>query len=475
MSFDCNHTTYHHPYCNTDFFCLSLALTVDKVPVGTKKGGRLLQPPTPIIRARNWPTLEIKKTTLEDLSAADTGEDYEEEEAVPATTSAPAWEDDDFAMGDADGAGVAGGDDDFDMGGDDDMGWGDDLDDLGDEFAQETPKAAPVDEMAGLNEISDDAGFQMPPPGRPAASCWASNSSHAADHMAAGGASSAMQLLHRQIAASDFANLKGSMLSCYLGSTVSLPGIPGSGSITIPLMRNDASGHPGNDSLPRMSSNVKSLALGIRQGYRFFQTGKFNEAKQTFSDVLSQIPLTIADNAAEANEMKDMLEICREYITAIRIKGAMAEAGDDPVRSTELAALFTHCNLQPAHLLLALRSAMGTSFKHKNYIVAASFARRLLELPDMRSERNADLRVKATKVLQKSEQMARNEHTLNYNENAQFTIDCKDFVPIYSGEESVKCSYSGSAYKGTDMKGKVDLTDGFCTIGIDTIGLVTGK
>merc|ERR1719162_1084773 len=39
---------------------------MDKVPVGTKKSGRLLQPPTPIVRAGNWPTLEIKKTTLED-------------------------------------------------------------------------------------------------------------------------------------------------------------------------------------------------------------------------------------------------------------------------------------------------------------------------------------------------------------------------------------------------------------------------
>ena len=78
-------------------------------------------------------------------------------------------------------------------------------------------------------------------------------------------------------------------------------------------------------------------------------------------------------------------------------------------------------------------------------------------------------------MLQKSEQMARNEHTLNYNENAAFTIDCKDFVPIYAGEESVKCSYSGSTYKGTEMKGQVDLSDGFCTIGVETIGLVTGK
>jgi len=448
---------------------------MEKVPVGTKKGGRLLQPPTPIVRASNWPTLEIKKTTLEDLSAADVGDEYEEEApaAVAADTGASAgaaaW-DDDFGMEDA---GVGGGED-FDLGDDDDMGWGDDLDGLGDIGGDEV-KPDQVDDMAAFNEISGDIGFQMPPAGRPPAGCWAANSSHAADHMAAGGASSAMQLLHRQIAASDFSNLKGSMLGCYLGSTVSLPGVPGSGSMIVPLMRNDATGHPGNDSLPRTSSTIRSLVADVRMGYKYFQTGKFNEAKNAFTEVLSQIPLTVTDNRSQANEIKEMLEICREYITAIRLKEAITAAGADPVRSTELSAYFTHCNLQPVHLLLALRSAMGTAFKHKNFIVAASFARRLLELPDMRSERNADLRMKATKVLQRSEQMARNEHTLNYKENAAFSIDCKDFVPVYTGEECVKCSYCGSTYKGSSMKGQVCVTDGFCTVGLETIGLVTGK
>mmetsp|Transcript_34288 Transcript_34288/g.50219 ORF Transcript_34288/g.50219 Transcript_34288/m.50219 type:complete len:118 (+) Transcript_34288:1-354(+) len=117
---------------------------------------------------------------------------------------------------------------------------------------------------------------------------------------------------------------------------------------------------------------------------------------------------------------------------------------------------------------------MGTAFKHKNFILAASFARRLLELPDMASERNADLRVKATKVLQKSEQMARNEHTLNYKENTTFYIDCKEFVPIYSEAESAKCSYCGSHYSES-MKGMVCTTCTFSTVGVQTIGLVTGS
>ena len=48
--------------------------------------------------------------------------------------------------------------------------------------------------------------------------------------------------------------------------------------------------------------------------------------------------------------------------------------------------------------MLALKTAMASAFKSKNYINAASFARRLLELPDMNSERNADSRTKAQKV-----------------------------------------------------------------------------
>lgn len=56
----------------------------------------------------------------------------------------------------------------------------------------------------------------------------------------------------------------------------------------------------------------------------------------------------------------------------------------------------------------------------QNYISAASFARRLLELPDMNAEKNVDARGKAQKVLQKSEQQGRNEHTIDYDERNPF-------------------------------------------------------
>jgi coatomer protein complex subunit alpha (xenin) len=439
-----------------------------------RTGGRLLQPPTPIFRQQNWPTLAVEKSTLADMTAAEPeAEEVETQAALNAPVSDLANDWQDAAMDTADfgddlaGAATEGDDLDF---GDDDWGEDDDLDDLGD--LGEDDDLAQVDD--GLDTIADDSGFQLPPSGRPPAACWVANSSRAADHAAAGAMSSSLQLLNRQIAAADFSYLQQNMMGCYVGSMMSVPGMAGSGSMSFPLMRNDAGGHPGNTSLPRIFITTKNLIDGVKSGYRFFQGGKFNDSKAAFMKVLCQIPLVVTENPKEQAQIKQMVSVCREYITAIRIKGAMAEAGGNAVRATELSAYFTHCELLPAHLVLALRSAMGTAFKHKNYILAASCARRLLELPEMSSERNADLKNKATKVRQKSEQIARNEHELNYDETKNFEIDSKDLVPIYTGADSISCSYCECYFADNDMKNELCPTCGMSQVGIKTLGLVSG-
>lgn len=377
------------------YYFLFTYLIVEKVELSNKKGGCLLQPPTPIVRAGNWPAVEVQKTTLEDLEAAAVEEDEvddNKDDFEANQQTGEQWEVEEFE--DTGTGAMAAAMDDLDIEDEDDgMGdWDDDLD-LGDDMAETVPEEAEEDDMAVMSDMRDTEGFQMPKSGRPATACWTSNS-HAAVHVAAGAVSSGLQYLNRQIAVSDFSKLRPAMIGSYIGSHMSMPGVPGSVSLNLPLLQNDANGHPGETSLPRSSMKIKGLIGGVRSGYRFFQTGKFNDAKEAFVSVLVDIPLVMTESKQEGLEIKEMLEICREYITAIRIKAAMSEAASDPVRSTELSAYFTHCNLQPVHLLLALRSAMGTAFKHKNFISAASFARRMLELPDMSNERNAGLRVK---------------------------------------------------------------------------------
>ncbi len=56
---------------------------------------------------------------------------------------------------------------------------------------------------------------------------------------------------------------------------------------------------------------------------------------------------------------------------------------DNVKRNLELAAYFTQCQLQPPHMQIALRSAIGAFAKANNQAHAARFAKRLLELkPD---------------------------------------------------------------------------------------------
>lgn len=56
----------------------------------------------------------------------------------------------------------------------------------------------------------------------------------------------------------------------------------------------------------------------------------------------------------------------------------------------------------------------------QNFINAASFARRLLDFPDISSDKNAELKSKAQKVLQKSEQQGRNDVAVDYDERNPF-------------------------------------------------------
>lgn len=70
-------------------------------------------------------------------------------------------------------------------------------------------------------------------------------------------------------------------------------------------------------------------------------------------------------------------------------------------RICEMAAYFTHCNLQPIHQILTLRTACNLFFKIKNFKTSGSSARRLLELgpkPDVAQQTRKILQVRLINV-----------------------------------------------------------------------------
>lgn len=86
-------------------------------------------------------------------------------------------------------------------------------------------------------------------------------------------------------------------------------------------------------------------------------------------------------------QWRETVTLAREYLLGVSIelerRRVVLEEPDNVRRSLELAAYFTHCRLQPPHMQIALRSAMGVFSKANNLATAAKFARRLIELnPD---------------------------------------------------------------------------------------------
>lgn len=118
--------------------------------------------------------------------------------------------------------------------------------------------------------------------------------------------------------------------------------------------------------------------------YQLTTAGKFNEAVDRFRSLLLNVPLLVVDNKEEVRKAEELINICREYIVGLSMEAARKDLPKDSLedqkRSCEMAAYFTHSELQPIHQILTLRTALNLSFKMKNYRAAASFARRLLEL-----------------------------------------------------------------------------------------------
>jgi coatomer protein complex subunit alpha (xenin) len=446
-------------------------LEVGKIPVPViTTGATLLQPPTPILRGENWPLLAVGKSLLSDIKdktgvsaiRADGDEEFQDAKGGQ-------WGDDDDDLFD---------DEDADQrkkapdGPKEGGQWGDDDDlDLSDDEAP-----SPAKGTSGKGTDSGGGAFYAVPSGGVVPTVgWCADSAHAADHLAAGSAESALNLLHRQIAVANAEPLKANALSLFIGACAFLPGFPLLPSNRSYLTRETIAASAASKSvksMPALSLKVTVLLEQLKVAYRAFTNGQFAECRTSFDAIITSIPLVHAASRTETTDLKELLEVSREYITAIRVKNAITESTADIPRSLELVSYFTHCNLQPAHLVLALKTAMASAFKNKNYINAAGFARRLLELPDMSSERNAESRSKAQKVLQKSEQQGRNEFPIDYDEMNPFTLDCFTFKPVYKGSASVKCSYCSSLYVPT-CSGKLCVTCNLCTVGIVTVGLVT--
>ncbi|KAK0238015.1 coatomer WD associated region-domain-containing protein [Armillaria nabsnona] len=305
-------------------------------------------------------------------------------------------------------------------------------------------------------------------PGVDETELWVRNSPLAADHVAAGSFETAMQLLNRQLGIVNFAQLKSLFLSVYRSSHTYLSPVASLPPLQLHIRRNPTETSPGR-VLPIAVLSLKSVHAELSEGYRFVSGNKLAEAQTAFRSVLQSLLLIALTSDNEAKLWRETVTAAREYLLAVSIeleRRRIAEEEPSNLRRIlELAAYFTQCQLQPPHLQIALRSAIGVFSKANNQAAAARFAKRLLELkPDPKIVAQARQRIAA------GDRNPRNAVEITYDEFTPFEICAATYTPIYKGSPSVRCPYTDAAYL-PEFKGKLDPLTQLTEIGAAASGL----
>ncbi|XP_065843949.1 coatomer subunit alpha-like [Oscarella lobularis] len=439
----------------------------DELKIAVHPRATLLCPPPPILLCdQNWPLLTKKKSFFDQAPGSrggkgggtgGTGGAHMVADVDAVETAEGGWEDEDEIILDEDGMPAVR----DSVGGDDDegSGW-----DAGDDDLE-----LPGDLDVGPGSGGGDEGYFVPPThGTNQGQVWCNNSQLPADHAAAGSLETAMRLLHDQIGVVNFEPLKTYFVQAFAttrAAFVATPSVP-------PLF-----GYPHRNwqeagskkGLPSIGFNLAGLVQRLQAAYQLTTQGKFSDAVNKFRQILLSVPFTVVDSKQELTEAQQLVGICREYLLGLSMEMARKELPkaslDSQKRSCEMAAYFTHCNLQPVHLLLALRTAQNLFYKVKNFKSCSSFARRLLELgpkPDMAQQ--------SRKVLQVCEKTMTDEHKLQYDEYNPFTVCGISYKPIYRGKDCGKCPFCETTFL-PEHKGKVCPVCEVSEIGKDCIGL----
>lgn len=419
----------------------------------------LLIPPAPVMCAGDWPLLRVMKGIFQsDFDGGDRGGAEDEDEAEAN------WGEDLDMIHINDDENVENGDtaedlDDADVADDNGEQGGWDLEDLDLPPEVDTPKAS---------VSTRSAIFVAPASGMPVSQIWTQKSSLAAEHAAAGNFDTAMRLLSRQLGIKNFTPLRPMFLDLHNGSHSYLRAFASAPVISVALERGwTESASPNVRSPPALVFSFSQSEEKLKAGYKATTAGKFSDALRIFLGILHTIPLIVVESRREVDEVKELIVIVKEYVLGLKMETKRRELKDDPKRQQELAAYFTHINLQTPHLRLALQNAMTVCYKAKNFNTAATFARRLLET-NPTNEQQAKL---SRQVIQAAEKNMNDAVELDYDFRNPFVVCGATFVPIYRGQKDVSCPYCSARFV-PGLEGQICNVCELAVIGADASGLL---
>ncbi|CAL9076488.1 unnamed protein product, partial [Musa acuminata var. zebrina] len=437
-----------------DRLSAELGENVPSLPEGKVRS--LLMPPASLMCCGDWPLLRVMRGIFDNgLDTVRAGNE-EEEEATGAD-----WGDEELDIVDMEAVmqnaddvvaeleeGVANEDN-------EEGGW--DLEDL------ELPPDADTPKAAGNARSSL---FVAPTPGIPVSQIWIQKSSLAGEHVAAGNFDTAMRLLSRQLGIRNFAPMKPLFMDVFVGSHTYMHAFATTPAISTAVEKGwSESDSPNVRGPPALVFKFSQMDEKLKAAYRATTDGKFPEALRQFLSILHTIPLIVVESRREVDEVKELIEIAREYVLGLKMEVTRKEIKVNSVQQQELAAYFTNCKLQKIHMRLVLTNAMTICYKGGNYATAANFARMLLE------NRPTEIQAKKARQVLQHAGDKNDANQLNYDYRNPFVVCGATFVPIYRGQKDVSCPYCGARFVPA-IEGQLCSVCELAVVGSDASGLL---
>ncbi|KAH8741989.1 coatomer protein complex subunit alpha [Cryptosporidium ryanae] len=239
----------------------------------------------------------------------------------------------------------------------------------------------------------------------------------------------AITILSKKMGAKNCLPYKEVFKMISLSSTYSLPSFSDGPILNAPLLSEnyklfDRDNASSSTHLSPMSIfDENSMVELVKIGQKYVTSGKFKLALEVFQKAILIIPLVIEHYtfySLRVDQLKQLSLLINQYCIGMRLELARidllsnSQNQDDPEivkRNLELISYFSCCKLQPLHSSLVLRRAMSISWKYQNYITTASFAKRLLGMP------NIDDVEKTQKILSACDKKATDEYNIDFEPN----------------------------------------------------------
>jgi len=228
-----------------------------------------------------------------------------------------------------------------------------------------------------------------------------------------------MHTLQTRYRIANFQPIKNNFIFSFQGSGAEIPGIPGSGSLQVPILQVLKDDENEKERPPCVPYTIESIGAIWREVSNLDIWKELDQAEKGFRECLRASLFVNVTNTKQKNTIREIQERVSTYISAIRV----AKAADKKKGTTEeicLRAHLTRYKLAPKHQAKPLLNIIQLTQKKKYYRTCANMCREYFNLVETKKSKLKkgflSLSKKIKKMLAKCDEInTEAEPTLDYD------------------------------------------------------------